>query len=183
MRPPICDKTAPPHLENPGSATGVGDAMSKKEEKNKDHALLDLTCVKNLCTFSFHWYFTNKPTAELQSCLTQTHRSQSRLNRDRYVIKTCQPAKTHVQYSEGKHPCYVYLHTCLYYMYTYWNVPCVANWDIPWHSNDHVTWWLTDPVLQLRCLLPRSGCTCRLMTCKYQNCENNTVRHFKTIEV
>ena len=23
MRPPICDKTAPPHLENPGSATGT----------------------------------------------------------------------------------------------------------------------------------------------------------------
>ena len=23
MRPPICDKTAPPHLENPGSATGL----------------------------------------------------------------------------------------------------------------------------------------------------------------
>ena len=22
VRPPICDKTAPPHLENPGSATG-----------------------------------------------------------------------------------------------------------------------------------------------------------------
>ena len=25
MRPPICDKTAPPHLENPGSATGHTD--------------------------------------------------------------------------------------------------------------------------------------------------------------
>ena len=24
MRPPICDKTAPPHLENPGSATVNG---------------------------------------------------------------------------------------------------------------------------------------------------------------
>ena len=23
VRPPICDKTAPPHLENPGSATGI----------------------------------------------------------------------------------------------------------------------------------------------------------------
>ena len=23
VRPPICDKTAPPHLENPGSATGT----------------------------------------------------------------------------------------------------------------------------------------------------------------
>ena len=27
MRPPICDKTAPPHLENPGSATGHVPAM------------------------------------------------------------------------------------------------------------------------------------------------------------
>ena len=26
MRPPICDKTAPPHLENPGSATEHGSA-------------------------------------------------------------------------------------------------------------------------------------------------------------
>ena len=28
MRPPICDKTAPPHLENPGSATG--DVISNR---------------------------------------------------------------------------------------------------------------------------------------------------------
>ena len=25
VRPPICDKTAPPHLENPGSATDICD--------------------------------------------------------------------------------------------------------------------------------------------------------------
>ena len=25
MRPPICDKTVPPHLENPGSATEILD--------------------------------------------------------------------------------------------------------------------------------------------------------------
>ena len=25
VRPPICDKTAPPHLENPGSATGKSE--------------------------------------------------------------------------------------------------------------------------------------------------------------
>ena len=28
MRPPICDKTVPPHLENPGSATGVDTCLS-----------------------------------------------------------------------------------------------------------------------------------------------------------
>ena len=29
MHPPICDKTAPPHLENPGSAT-VSDVLKKE---------------------------------------------------------------------------------------------------------------------------------------------------------
>ena len=28
VRPPICDKTAPPHLENPGSATGYWSARA-----------------------------------------------------------------------------------------------------------------------------------------------------------
>ena len=30
MRPPICDKTAPPHLENPGSATEKGSLQNKE---------------------------------------------------------------------------------------------------------------------------------------------------------
>ena len=33
MRPPICDKTAPPHLENPGSATVKG-GLTAFSEKN-----------------------------------------------------------------------------------------------------------------------------------------------------
>ena len=66
---------------------------------------------------------------------SQTHGSQSRLNRDRYVIKTCQPAKIHVQYREVKHPCF------LHKKYTYLNVTCIANWDISWHHDDHFTWW------------------------------------------
>ena len=108
---------------------------------------------------------------QLSRSLTQTHRSQSRLNRDRYVIKTCQPAKTHVQYWEGKESrvkctCIhayiiriVMLHVLL--------IEIFRDRAMTMLHDD----WRIQLYVQLRCLLD-------VDSCKYQNCD----RHFMTIE-
>ena len=46
MRPPICDKTAPPHLENPGSAT---EEEEDKLRNTKTAAVLRCKQLQQKC--------------------------------------------------------------------------------------------------------------------------------------